>query len=211
MKIIPFLALLFFLFPSTVRGEMKYYDGQMLVLQNSKVDLWTIHGLWTCELTGKEPDFYYKQVTDCSPFERFNLNELSGRERSILTRVWLSNNKNTRITYQFWEYEYEKHGSCTTDILPSCRDYLMKATVLWNILKFDDLLGPNGKYKPNTSFQAQDLLDDMEVKYEVRPLLKCNLQGELPEVWFCYTKVWKSIFCASTTDSCMGHIKYVRT
>ncbi|KAF8760135.1 Ribonuclease T2 family [Rhizoctonia solani] len=79
-------------------------------------DSWTIHGLWPDHCDGSYD-------ANCAPErELFNITtvlEQSGQQKLLkyINQYWLNNNGTNE---EFWEHEYNKHGTCISTLEPQC-------------------------------------------------------------------------------------------
>ncbi|KDN48030.1 hypothetical protein RSAG8_03046, partial [Rhizoctonia solani AG-8 WAC10335] len=79
-------------------------------------DSWTIHGLWPDHCDGTYD-------ANCAPErELFNITtvlEQSGQQKLLkyMNKYWLNNNGTNE---EFWEHEYNKHGTCISTLEPQC-------------------------------------------------------------------------------------------
>ncbi|PRQ44307.1 putative ribonuclease T(2) [Rosa chinensis] len=216
MEIIYFLAFILFLFPATVPAQTKGYEYIMLVLQNpfnrNGTSPWTIHGLWAERLQGPSPNYKFVPVNNCPSAPPFN-REINSDIQAALIKAWPSIMGKPNL--KFWEHEWGKHGSCTTDLLPTSNDYLLKGVYLWEQIKFHDLMGvgPGAQFMPNTQYDANTVMAAITSKYKVKTMLTCQ-GGEILDVRFCYLGPWVLVDCLDTQPPpgtvCTGLIYYPR-
>ncbi|PRQ44304.1 putative ribonuclease T(2) [Rosa chinensis] len=212
MEIIYFLTFIFFLFPATVPAQInKPYDIVMLVIQNpynqGSASPWTIHGL--CQL------IIVLTIILCQLIIVHQLLHLTlGSDvQAALTKAWPG--ISGKADLKFWEHEYEKHGSCTIDLLPTSNDYLLKGVYLWEQIKFDDLMGvgPGAQFMPNTQYDANTVVAAITSKYKVKTILICA-DDAIVDVRFCYVGSWVLVDCLDTQPDpqtvCTGFIQYIR-
>ncbi|PRQ44491.1 putative ribonuclease T(2) [Rosa chinensis] len=216
MELTYFLVFLLCFLPTLpAQQNQQIYDILFMVLQNPSTlkgkAPWGIHGIWAEKLdplVGPSPQRYkYVPVQSCQSFPPFDP-KISQKITKALDKAWSSLSA-TWPNVKFWEHEYNKHGSCIVDLLPTSTDYLMKALYLWEQLKFDEVMGKGKQFEPNTLYKTEDILKGIKVSHNVRPELTC-IGNKLTDVRFCHTRNWVLVDCEGIQTSCTGQIKYVR-
>ncbi|KAK2951323.1 putative Ribonuclease [Blattamonas nauphoetae] len=108
----------------------------------------TIHGLWANYNASKWPQ-------DCNSSYPFNIKEIS--DLPNLKKNWISN---INTDESFYKHEWEKHGTCSTDLMPTIRDYF-KDTIaahekadLQGILRRAGFIPSNSKMYQKTAVAA---------------------------------------------------------
>lgn len=162
------------------------------------VSEFTIHGLW--------PNYYNGYPSYCTDGS-FSTKSLEGSTLDQMNCEWPSY---TGGNSGFWSHEWEKHGTCSLDVLPTEEDYFSKA------------LQVNDMYDVNVALTKAgiDIVDGNEVEasaiqaalndaYGVNGVLKCQ-SGALSEVWLCLDKeTYEPFQCPSSLSStCSSYIEF---
>lgn len=100
--------------------------------------------------------------------------------------------------FAFWGHEWSRHGTCAAPILPSQHKY------------FKTILKLHKKYPLQNAFEEADILPDDNEAYSVKsmaaaikdafsayPLIHCDEQKEVSEIWMCIDEDLKAFDCPS--------------
>lgn len=160
---------------------------------------WTIHGLWPT--VGKEhaPVF----CNSSWPFDESLVEDL----RPLLEQQWPSFDRDYDNP-AFWKHEWEKHGTCSTnlDYLNSEHKYFA-VTLLLNI-KYDlfRALAKSG-ITPSSekTYKVKDIESALYEYFGVYPVVECLIKGPvqmLDSVELCLDKQLKLINCLESAPEC---------
>ncbi|BAE56022.1 ribonuclease T2-like protein [Aspergillus flavus] len=156
-------------------------------------DSWTIHGLWPDNCDGS-----YGQFCDKS------------REYSNITAILQEQGRTELLSYmkkywpnyegddeEFWEHEWNKHGTCINTIEPSCyKDYSPQKEVGDYLQKTVDLFKGLDSYKalakagivPDSSktYKRSEIESALAAIHDgKKPYISCE-DGALNEIWYFY-------------------------
>ncbi|KAK7217691.1 hypothetical protein V2G26_005694 [Clonostachys chloroleuca] len=172
--------------------------GQILLTQfwdtnpsTGPIDSWTIHGLWPDNCDGS-----YEQYCD------------SSREVSNVTEILKANAPCTLKYMQtfwkdykgddedFWEHEFNKHGTCMSTLEPKCYpsyqphqevvDYFKRAVKVDRTLPTYKWLAAAG-IVPSTSktYTLAEIQAALSKNHGYEVIIRCS-SGELNELWYHY-------------------------
>ncbi|CAE6404328.1 unnamed protein product [Rhizoctonia solani] len=158
-------------------------------------DSWTIHGLWPDHCDGTYD-------ANCAPErELFNITtvlEQSGQQKLLkyINQYWLNNNGTNE---EFWEHEYNKHGTCISTLEPQCFKkssknqfpelvtYMTKTVELFQDLPTYKWLKAKGIVpSTTTTYTLAQIQQAIVAKTGFIPTVGCNKQGYLSEMWYHY-------------------------
>ncbi|KAF8681259.1 SNF2 family N-terminal domain [Rhizoctonia solani] len=158
-------------------------------------DSWTIHGLWPDHCDGSYD-------ANCAPErELFNITtvlEQSGQQKLLkyINQYWLNNNGTNE---EFWEHEYNKHGTCISTLEPQCFKkssknqfpelvtYMTKTVELFQDLPTYKWLKAKGIVpSTTTTYTLAQIQQAVAAKTGFIPTVGCNKQGYLSEMWYHY-------------------------
>ncbi|QRV78135.1 ribonuclease T2 family [Ceratobasidium sp. AG-Ba] len=155
---------------------------------------WTVHGLW--------PDLCNGNYSgNCAPDrELSNITAIlrQNGQRSLLkvmNKYWLSNNGTNE---NFWEHEYNKHGTCISTLEPKCSKkthkepfpevtaYFSKTMELYKKLPTYKWLKAKG-ITPSTTrtYNLTQIHDAIVSKTGFIPSVRC-VNGYISEIWYYY-------------------------
>ncbi|KAI4089345.1 MAG: hypothetical protein LQ344_005477 [Seirophora lacunosa] len=153
---------------------------------------WTIHGLWPDRCDGT-----YEQYCDPS------------REYDNVTAIIAAAGKTDLLSYMntywkdykgddedFWEHEWDKHGTCISTLEPSCyTNYTPQEEVVAYFQKTVDLFKTLDSYAflaaakilPSTTvtYSAKKIQEALSKPRNVNVTIQCR-NGELDEIWYFY-------------------------
>ncbi|GLI60009.1 hypothetical protein VaNZ11_002072 [Volvox africanus] len=186
--------------PQVTRGLPRAFDYFLLVRQWPGSyctkheclflqDRWfnfTIHGLWPNYKDGTWPQF-------CNPDSVFNEDELT----DLLVEMryeWPCTFMNSNN--DFWEHEWTKHGTCATDVLPNEYSYFDTVLMLHKQYNLQDALKAAGIVPSKDAvYRTKDLEDSIAKMYGVRPVVHCDEDGQLAEIWMCLDRGLQRFDC----------------
>ncbi|EFJ52050.1 S-like RNase, partial [Volvox carteri f. nagariensis] len=152
----------------------------------------TIHGLWPNYSNGSWPQF-------CTPEDKFDEDQLEDLMDDLEVE-WPSTFFSSENA-EFWEHEWSKHGTCALDIFPSEHSYFGHILKLhWRYDLSAALRKANILPSTSTAYRAQDLIDVIDDTYGVRPLVHCDDEGQLSEIWMCLDKDLKPFDCDTSQE-----------
>ncbi|KNG82195.1 ribonuclease T2, partial [Aspergillus nomiae NRRL 13137] len=186
-------------------------------------DSWTIHGLWPDNCDGS-----YEQYCDKS------------REYSNITAIIQEQGQTELLSYmkkywpnyegedeEFWEHEWNKHGTCINTIEPSCyKDYAPQKEVVDYLAKTVDLFKGLDSYKalakagivPHASktYKRSEIESALAAIHDgKKPYIGCK-DGALNEIWYFYntkgnaiTGEYQPIDTLTSTKCSSSGIKYL--
>ncbi|KAL9018708.1 MAG: hypothetical protein Q9185_004022 [Variospora sp. 1 TL-2023] len=154
---------------------------------------WTVHGLWPDRCDGT-----YEQYCDPS------------REYDNVTAIISAAGKTDLLSYMntywkdyqgddedFWEHEWDKHGTCISTLEPGCYSdhtpqeevvaYFQKTVDLFKTLDSYAFLA-DAKILPSTTatYSAKEIEKALAKPRKVDVTIQCNKNGELDEIWYFY-------------------------
>ncbi|GIL65539.1 hypothetical protein Vafri_19284, partial [Volvox africanus] len=146
----------------------------------------TIHGLWPNYNDGTWPQF-------CNPDSVFNEDELTDllvEMRNEWPCTFMDSNN------AFWEHEWTKHGTCATDVLPTEYSYFDTVLMLHMQYNLQDALKAAGIVpSKDVVYRTKDLEDAIAKMYGVRPIIQCDEDGQLSEIWMCLDRGLQHFDC----------------
>lgn len=172
----------------------------------------TIHGLWPQFSAGGWPQFCDKNHTDISssllldsqpppPLPGFHCN-------------WPSFQGSDDA---FWDHEWEKHGTCSSPVLVTRQDYMDTVLNLHTKFNINTVLSRHGwlpqgptrmRWRSgSTSITTTDgsiavpqpaLIKAISESYGANPVLHCNRNNEIMEIWMCLDLELNVIECPGT-------------
>ncbi|KAB8070788.1 ribonuclease T2-like protein [Aspergillus leporis] len=185
-------------------------------------DSWTLHGLWPDNCDGS-----YGQYCDKS------------REYSNITAILQEQGRTELLSYmntywpnyegeneEFWEHEWNKHGTCINTIEPSCYkdyspqkevgDYLEKAVNLFKGLDTYKALADAGITPGSKTYKKSEILSALAKIHDGHePYISCE-SGALNQVWYFYnikgnavTGEYQAIDTLTTPGCSSSGIKYL--
>jgi len=144
----------------------------------------SIHGFWP---TTPEPPYpAYCRDVNFSPSAIASLED-------ELNSEWPSYNPDG-TNEEFWEYEYDKHGSCSLDntLTNTQLKYFQQSLNLHETYNIDDVLNASGIVASDTKMYSKTELNNIfRAAWGVIPTMDCSTVGGKPllyEVRPCFTK-----------------------
>ena len=156
------------------------------------IDGWTLHGLW--------PEASPNNPQNCSGQGGLNLTELRPA-RGALLRLWPEVFAD-REAWQFWQHEWEKHGSCALAAgdVRSQLDYFVRALELG--LRYDPgaALHAAGLEPRRQPHRTAHLLAALTSVLPRRALVRCERPAGAPlpllsELRVCVDRHWQPAHC----------------
>ncbi|CAL8585010.1 Ribonuclease T2 precursor (RNase T2) [Xanthoria parietina] len=185
-------------------------------------DSWTVHGLWPDNCDGT-----YEQY--CDP----------NRQYTNISAIIAAAGKTELLTYMnkywkdyqgddedFWEHEWDKHGTCISTLEPGCYDkytpqqevvaYFQKAVDLYKTLDSYAFLAAKGiTPSPTTTYKSENIQKALAEPRGVQVTIRCS-KGELNEIWYFYNvkgSVETGSFVPAEPDgaksNCPADVKYL--
>ncbi|GIL83093.1 hypothetical protein Vretimale_11413 [Volvox reticuliferus] len=146
----------------------------------------TIHGLWPNRNDGTWPQF-------CDPDSAFNeddLTDLSVEMENEWPNTFMDSNA------AFWEHEWLKHGTCAADIFPTEYSYFDTVLMLHMQYNLQDALTAAGiAPSKDAVYSTKDLVDTIADTYGARPMVHCDENGQLAEIWMCLDRGLQLVHC----------------
>jgi ribonuclease T2 len=121
-----------------------------------------------------------------------------------LAKLFIKNLNN-----QFWNHEYDKHGTCTLQNFTTPYDYFSRACALWNKYKVDKWLS---NIISNTPTSLAVVESAIKSGFKSQPVLWCNgsakgVKGnELKEVRLCFDDKLNGKDCPIRKSNCQNNI-----
>lgn len=181
------------------------YDYLLLVTQwpgayNIPGDYFTLHGLWPSR-NGSNGDDATSYPCYCSD-DSFDVSKV----QSILTpleKYWASLvGDDYSADVKFWTHEYEKHGTCATDVQALNTEFaFMKTTLsLRQEMGFYQVLSDAG-ISPGSSFSPDDYSNAIKSRFGVAPLLCCDNNNNLNGIAVCMDRGFTPQECSEQVKS----------
>lgn len=146
----------------------------------------TVHGLWPNKFTGWHPANCNQRDPDYE-FEKENVSEAVQNEMNC---EWQSYKNNT-TNEGFWEWEWEKHGTCALIFFKTWGDfdspqdaYFTTTMELNNQYDLNDLF--IDVPKPNTGLNVWDVRKLFEDTWNVSPWISCQKTTQIFEIYMCF-------------------------
>ncbi|XP_046545149.1 ribonuclease Oy-like [Haliotis rubra] len=170
-----------------------------------EVTAWTVHGLWPNSRSGNEP-------SNCNSSWPFNYDDIKSLEAN-LTAQWPNLFTDTPKN-DFWEHEWEKHGTCATS-LPATDNELHFFTTalqlntklrLQQVLKVFDVIPSK-----DTGYNATEVSNLLEKYFGSAPVLRCTYQQATKRQFFleieiCFDKSFKLMDCGSEFQATLANL-----
>lgn len=135
----------------------------MLPSQDS--DEWSIHGLWPTKNKTLGP-FY------CNNSLHFDMSALE-KLRNELEIKWIDVHKGCK-PHEFWRHEWEKHGTCSVDLVPTNTEakYFKKGLDLYDSYDMKHVLA-KANILPNQTYLLQDYLNGVKKVLGINAYVEC--------------------------------------
>ncbi|KAF9972585.1 ribonuclease T2-like [Actinomortierella ambigua] len=178
-----------------------------------------MHGFWPNTCTGDI-------VNNCDPSRRLSdvehrLNNYPGGQQLLrdMRTYWPSKNGDNNW---FWSHEWSKHGTCLSNIAPSCTPGMPPHYDLFTY--FNTTLALRAQYNlyqalaaggilPGSNPHSKDIQRAIQSQFKVQAEINCALYGAtLDEIWL-YFNVKDGLrefvpVNSPDTGSCRGYIQY---
>ena len=169
----------------------------MSIFEDSPI--WTIHGLWPSKYGSKGPN-------GCQTGENFDIEKLQSILED-LKKFWPDVLKRPDPN-SFWKHEWEKHGTCATEIeaIENQLEYFKKGLELnWihSIEKYLENFGIN----PGDSYTADNILNSISTQTGSQAAIQCDKFGEkffLREIRICFDKNFGVVTCKNIYQGVYG-------
>lgn len=166
----------------------------------SGISEWTIHGLWPNLGEEHKPVF----CNSSWPFNEEDIEDLKPK----LELQWPS--YQTPDDYAgFWKHEWEKHGTCSTNLSYLNSEYKYFDVTLSLNVKYDILSVLQQKgIEPSSekNYEVKDIEDALFDSYKVHPTVYClpvkHSEQMLSYVELCFNKTLMPINCLNSTANC---------
>lgn len=142
---------------------------------------WTIHGLWPDNCDGSfehncDPSRYYHNLGDL-------LDEQGAHDTRSYLEKYMINNKHQ--TEQFWEHEWQTHGTCYNTLKPSCLPrgsprgaeavaYFQRIVDLFQALPTYEWLASAGITPGTRTYDLDDVIRAIRDASGVTPAVECT-------------------------------------
>jgi ribonuclease T2 len=159
----------------------------------------TLHGLWPENSDGTYPQ-------DCSntPFDPSQVAPIA----SDLNKYWISLNGPSET---FWSHEFEKHGTCAADVLPTELGYMNATLGLRAQYDITPALAAAGILPSSTtSFSKAQFQAAVTKAFGYPVLVSCDKNGHINGATVCVSKNLTAQSCGSVTyGSCTASSLYL--
>jgi len=98
------------------------------------VDTFTLHGMWPSNNNGSYP-------SDCNASDPFNVNDIKSILQPLRVAWYDFDGPNST---SLWTHEWDKHGTCCTNVLPTQLDFFTEAINLHTYLNSSGVLAEHG-------------------------------------------------------------------
>jgi ribonuclease T2 len=175
-------------------------ECQDVFLCTATAQYFTLHGLWP-----ERTDGSYPQTCPGAPaFDPSKLKPLL----PALNTYWPSLNGPSQT---FWQHEYEKHGSCATDVFPTEVSYFNGTLGFLSSYNITTALSAHGIVPSNTkSFELTAFNDALVAELGFSAELTCDSQHRVETATFCVAKTGKLMACPPAVPrKCSGGLAYL--
>ena len=163
-------------------------DGTFKKCPSNLLTNFTLHGLWPERSDGSYPQH-------CTN-DKFDPSAVSSIE-SELDTYWLSLNGPND---SFWAHEYETHGTCAKDVLPTELLFFNTTLALRTTYDVSTALASAGITPSSTkSFTRAEFDDAIQSAFGYPILPACDANGYLTGATVCISKKFKIMSCGSVT------------
>ncbi|KEY73098.1 hypothetical protein S7711_10106 [Stachybotrys chartarum IBT 7711] len=173
--------------------------GQVLLTQfwdtapsTGPADAWTIHGLWPDNCDGTWEEY-------CDPDrEYFNISAILTTGAPCTLAYMQDHWKDYQGDDEdFWEHEFNKHGTCMSSLEPACYpgyapgdevvDYFKRTVRLHRTLPSYAWLAEAGIVpSPSATYTRDQIQAVLSARHGHDVIINCNRRGELTELWYHY-------------------------
>ncbi|KAK8760662.1 hypothetical protein V5799_028072 [Amblyomma americanum] len=176
-------------------------------VESSKKDYWTIHGLWP-----QRKGFSHSPY-DTVDFDDADLNPI----KEDLNKYWPALRSPRKEYFEFWRFEWEKHGAYTFDIpqLNGTLNYFKSTLDLYHKYNIYELLF-KAKITPSTDKNysdgairnalPNDIRENVNIFCKQKTLPTGPLKGKtvsvLTEIHICVDKALKPVKCPQKNGGC---------
>ncbi|KAI6779192.1 uncharacterized protein J7T54_000338 [Emericellopsis cladophorae] len=173
--------------------------GQLLLTQfwdtdpsTGPADSWTIHGLWPDNCDGSYEQF-------CAPQrEVSNITEILTQSApctlKYMAKYWKDYHGDDE---DFWEHEFNKHGTCISTLEPDCYadfegrrdvvDFFKRAVMLFKTLPSYNWLAEAGILPSLTAtYTLAQIQEALTAQHGHNVIINCNNNNEINELWYHY-------------------------
>ncbi|KAH7305597.1 ribonuclease T2-like protein [Stachybotrys elegans] len=173
--------------------------GQVLLTQfwdtnpsTGPADSWTIHGLWPDNCDGTWEEYCDKDR------EYFNITAILEPSApctlQYMQKFWKDYNGDDE---DFWEHEFNKHGTCMSSLEPACYpdyepgheviDYFKRTVKLFKTLPSYEWLAEAGIVPSTTAtYSRAEIQAVLRAHHGHDVIINCNRNRELNELWYHY-------------------------
>ena len=159
----------------------------------------TLHGLWPERKDGTYP-------STCSS-SKFDPNQVKTIAED-LNKYWPSYNGPSET---FWAHEYEKHGTCATDVFPTEISFMNGTLGVRASFDITPALAASGILPSSTqSFSKAQFQSAVAKQFGYPVLLACDANGYITGAVVCVSKSLKAQSCGSVNyGSCNANALYL--
>lgn len=178
-----------------------------------KVDTWTIHGLWPSLGETKGP-------TGCNNSWKFDFSQLANLQNQL--NIYWPNLYNDTPVDSFWAHEWDKHGTCCTD-LPSTsgeHNYFGTGLMMNKVYNMSEILRKSNIVPSETiQYGYEDFIAAIKNATGFEPVLQCTTREKydsngkkstyhlIDQIQICLDKSLKPISCYNISQSSSHHHK----
>ncbi|CAH0555667.1 unnamed protein product [Brassicogethes aeneus] len=159
----------------------------------SNNSIWTVHGLWPNKI-GKEGPF------NCPSAIHFDPTQLEPIMDELKAR-WVNIEANTNAN-SFWKHEWDKHGTCASQIpqLNSIVNYFSQGLELNLNYDIPSILSQGGIVPKETGYNVHDINKAIMSTLNKRPVIECEVDRRtkevlLNEIRICFNKSLELVDC----------------
>jgi len=163
-------------------------DGTFKKCPSTLITNFTLHGLWPERIDGSYPQH-------CTN-DKFDPSQVTSIETELDT-YWLSLNGPNP---SFWAHEYETHGTCAKDVLPTELGFFNTTLSLRTTYDITPALAAAGITPSSTkSFTRNEFDTAILNAFGFSILPACDSSGYLTGATVCISKQFKIMSCGSVT------------
>lgn len=167
-------------------------------------DIFSIHGLW--------PQLNVGKLENCCTKHLFFSRKLDEIKRS-LRALWPTITDGP--VESFWQYEYDKHGTCAVGKVTGADDvkeYFLRTMAKFRELNLEQTLQAGGfKIKTSNTYRGSKILEYLDEKFGSKFQLTCKpyrTSKILVDIRACYDTKLRLIDCKNSNHACMGPITF---
>lgn len=166
------------------------------------MQVWTVHGVWPSRHSGRGPEY-------CDADETFSPAKIADIETDLSNQWTDVQAKSDR--YQFWEYEWRKHGTCAS--FDSVSEYFRRGLLWQEATSLAHVFRTSGLHPSNDNFyDFNDFFEAVSRQVGTKALIKCHQsrgRSLLHEVRICYSKNLETMDCPKYKSDCGNKVLYL--